>query len=394
MLKRRATILGATGSVGQTTLNLIKAANEARDAEIEVVAVTANSKVDELAEAAIACRAEFAAIANPHAGEELAARLVGTGIKSGAGTQAVLDAAAMDADWVMAAIVGAAGIEPLLVAAERGADIAFANKECLVCAGDAVLAAIKKGGGKLLPVDSEHNAIFQVYDFDRPHRIRKLILTASGGPFRERERASLAEITPAEAVKHPNWSMGAKISVDSATMMNKGLERIEAAYIFPTPKEDIDIVVHPQSVIHSMVDYVDGSVLAQLGTPDMTIPVASALAWPDRINTPAEQLDLTKVGRMDFFPADEEQFPALRLARESLDEGGMATCVLNAANEVAVAAFLKGHLPFLDITGVTEHCLETVRSNHAGTGLAEILATDKLARDRAWARVEELAQRR
>ena len=393
MLKRRATILGATGSVGQTTLNLIHAANAAKDAEIEVVAVTANSKTEELAKAAINANANFAAIANPHAGEELASLLVGTGIKSGAGPAAILEAAAMDADWVMAAIVGAAGIEPLLVAAQRGADIAFANKECLVCAGDAVLAALEEGGGKLLPVDSEHNAIFQVYDFERPHRVRKLILTASGGPFRERQRDSLGAITPEEAVKHPNWSMGAKISVDSATMMNKGLERIEAAFIFPTPKEDIDIVVHPQSVIHSLVDYVDGSVLAQLGTPDMTIPVASALAWPDRINTPAEQLDLTKVGRMDFFPADEVQFPALRLARESLDEGGMSTCVLNAANEVAVAAFLKGHLPFLDITGVTEHCLETVRSNHSGSDITEVLATDKLAREHAWARVEELAAR-
>ncbi|MEM9810571.1 MAG: 1-deoxy-D-xylulose-5-phosphate reductoisomerase [Pseudomonadota bacterium] len=393
MLKRRATILGATGSVGQTTLNLIKAAREAGDAEIDVVAVTANTKVDELAEAAIASGAEFAAIGNAHAGEELAARLVGTGIKSGAGPQAVIEAAEMDADWVMAAIMGAAGIEPLLAAATRGANIAFANKECLVCAGDAVLEAMETGGGRLLPVDSEHNAIFQVFDAERPHRVRKLILTASGGPFRERTLESLANVTPEEAVKHPNWSMGAKISVDSATMMNKGLERIEAAYLFPVPKEKIDIVVHPQSVIHSLVDYVDGSVLAQLGTPDMTIPVASALAWPDRIATPAEQLDLVRVARMDFFPADEGRFPALRLARESLDEGGLSTCVLNAANEVAVAAFLKGHLPFLDIADVTEHCLETVRTNNTSVELESVLATDQHARAAAWERVEALAQR-
>ena len=393
MLKRRATILGATGSVGQTTLNLIHAANKARDAEIEVVAVTANSKVAELAKAAIESGAQFAAIANPHAGEDLAAALVGTGIRSAAGPQAIVEAAQMDADWVMAAIMGAAGIEPLLAAAERGANIAFANKECLVCAGDAVLGAMERGGGRLLPVDSEHNAIFQVFDAERPHRVRKLILTASGGPFRDRDPATLKAVTPEEAVKHPNWSMGAKISVDSATMMNKGLERIEAAYLFPVPKEKIEIVVHPQSVIHSLVDYVDGSVLAQLGTPDMTIPVASALAWPDRIATPAEQLDLIKVRQMDFFPADETRFPCLRLARESLDEGGLATCVLNAANEVAVAAFLKGHLPFLDIASVTEHCLETVRSNHDSTALDNILATDKLAREAAWARVEALADR-
>ncbi|NRA30553.1 MAG: 1-deoxy-D-xylulose-5-phosphate reductoisomerase [Parvularculaceae bacterium] len=393
MLKRRATILGATGSVGQTTLNLIDAAKKSGDADISVVAVTANSKVKELAEAAKACGAEFAAIANPHAGEELASLLIGTGIKSAAGPEAIIEAAEMDAEWVMAAIMGAAGIKPLIAAAERGADIAFANKECLVCAGDAVLAAMKKGGGRLLPVDSEHNAIFQVFDVERPHRVRKLILTASGGPFRERTRESLRGVSPEEAVKHPNWSMGAKISIDSATMMNKGLERIEAAYLFPVPKEDIDIVVHPQSVIHSLVDYVDGSVLAQLGSPDMTIPVASALAWPDRVPTPAKQLNLAEIGRFDFFEADEEQFPALRLARESLDEGGIATCILNAANEVAVAAFLKGHLPFLDITDVTEHCLETVRPNHDSADLADVLAADKLARDAAWARVEELAQR-
>jgi 1-deoxy-D-xylulose-5-phosphate reductoisomerase len=392
MLKRRATILGATGSVGQTTLKLIHAANAARDAEIEVVAVTANTKVDELVDAAVTSGARFAAIANPHAGEELAARLVGTGIKSGAGAEAVIEAAMMDADWVMAAIMGAAGIRPLLAAAERGANIAFANKECLVCAGDAVLAAMRKGGGKLLPVDSEHNAIFQVFDDERPHRVRRLILTASGGPFRDRDPGTLGAVTPEEAVAHPNWSMGAKISVDSATMMNKGLERIEAAYLFPVPKEEIEIVVHPQSVIHSLVDYVDGSMLAQLGSPDMTIPVASALAWPDRIATPAKPLDLTEVARMDFFPADETRFPALKLARESLDEGGLSTCVLNAANEVAVAAFLKGHLGFLDIAGVTEHCLENVRSNHGSTELESVLATDKLAREAAWARVEALSQ--
>lgn len=393
MLNRRATILGATGSVGQTTLNLIRAARETGDANIEVVAVTANSKVDELARAAIDSGAEFAAIANPHAGEDLAARLLGTGIKSAAGPEAVIEAAQMDADWVMAAIMGAAGIGPLIAAAERGANIAFANKECLVCAGDAVLAAMEKGGGRLLPVDSEHNAIFQVFDADRPHRVRRLILTASGGPFRERTRESLRNVTPEEAVRHPNWSMGAKISVDSATMMNKGLERIEAAYLFPVEKERIEIVVHPQSVIHSLVDYVDGSVLAQLGTPDMTIPVASALAWPDRVPTPAEALSLPDIGRFDFFDADEEQFPALRLARQALDTGGIATCILNAANEVAVAAFLKGHLPFLDITTVTEHCLETMRPNSGCTDLADVLAMDKRAREHAWSRVEELSQR-
>jgi 1-deoxy-D-xylulose-5-phosphate reductoisomerase len=379
-LSRKVTILGATGSVGSCTLALIESAWARGEDDIEVVALTAHSNVAALAEKAVAARAQFAAIADPELGPALAEALSGTGIRSGAGPEAVIDAARMDADWVMAAIVGAAGIEPLLAAAERGADIAFANKECLVCAGDAVLAAMARGGGRLLPVDSEHNAIFQVYDPERPERVRRIILTASGGPFRARDRASLAGITPKEAVAHPNWSMGAKISVDSATMMNKGLERIEAAYLFPIPQERIEILVHPQSVIHSMVDYVDGSVLAQLGTPDMTIPIASCLAWPDRMPTEARALDLTAIGTLTFEPPDEERFPALRQARESLSEGGLATAVLNAANEVAVAAFLNGHLGFLDIADVTAHCLDRTPRDGQASDLGAVLAADRAAR--------------
>lgn len=391
-LHRRVTVLGATGSVGTTTLDLVEAANASGDASLEVVALTANCNVDELAALAIKHRAAFAAVCDPSCGPALKEALAGTGIKTGAGPQAVIDAAEMDADWVMAAIVGAAGIKPVIAAAERGADIAFANKECLVCAGDAVMAAVEKGGGRLLPVDSEHNAIFQVFDFERPDRVRKIILTASGGPFRTRDRASLRGITPAEAVKHPNWSMGAKISVDSATMMNKGLERIEAAYLFPVPQEKIEILVHPQSVIHSMVDYVDGSVLAQLGTPDMTIPVASALAWPDRIPTPATPLDLAAVATMTFEAPDEARFPALRQARESLAAGGLATAVLNAANEVAVASFLDGALGFLDIADVTDYCLDTVRPTGQATELEAVLTADLLAREAARSRVSNLHQ--
>lgn len=379
-LKRRATILGATGSVGTTTLSLIESARAGENADIEVVAVTANDRAEELAELAIRHRAQFAAVCEPSAGPRLAEALAGTGIAHGAGPEAVIEAAQMDADWVMAAIVGAAGIRPLLAAAERGADIAFANKECLVCAGDAVLAAMARGGGRLLPVDSEHNAIFQVYDFERPERVRRIILTASGGPFRTRCRTTLKAITPEEAVNHPNWSMGAKISVDSATMMNKGLERIEAAYLFPTPKEHIEIVIHPQSVVHSLVDYVDGSVLAQLGPPDMTVPVASALAWPDRIPTPVPPLDLAAIGTMTFETPDEERFPALRQARESLEAGGLMTAVMNAANEVAVAAFLNGHIGFLDIADVTDHCLQSTRPEGVATDLEAVLAADAASR--------------
>ena len=389
-LKRRATVLGATGSVGTTTLSLIEAAKATGDAHIDVVALTAHTNAEQLAALAIAHRAEFAAVCDPAAGERLAEALKGTGIAHGAGPEAVIEAAQMDAGWVMAAIVGAAGIKPLLAAAERGADIAFANKECLVCAGDAVLAAMQKGGGRLLPVDSEHNAIFQVYDFERPERIRRIILTASGGPFRERCRTTLAGITPAEAVAHPNWTMGAKISVDSATMMNKGLERIEAAYLFPTPKEQIEIVVHPQSVIHSMVDYVDGSVLAQLGPPDMTVPVASTLAWPDRIPTPVEPLDFAAIGKMTFEAPDEERFPALRQARESLDAGGLMTAVMNAANEVAVEAFLNGRIGFLDIADVTDHCLLSARPDGRSTELEAVLAADTASRNIAAERIMRL----
>ena len=390
MLRRRVTVLGATGSVGEQTLALIADLNARGEAEIEVAALTAATNCARLAELALAHRADFAACADEAAGAALAERLAGTGIATGAGPSAIVDAAARDADWVMAAIVGAAGLPPIIAAAERGADIAFANKECLVSAGDAMLAAVTRGGARLLPVDSEHNAIFQVFDFERPERVRRLVLTASGGPFREGPD-DLSAVTPAQAVAHPNWSMGAKISVDSATMMNKGLERIEAAFLFPVPKERIDVLVHPQSVVHSMVDYVDGSTLAQLGPSDMTVPIASCLAWPDRVPTASKPLRLEEHGTLTFEAPDEDRFPALRLAREALDAGGLSPCVLNAANEVAVAAFLNGHLRFLDIAGVTEHCLAHERGTDPSSSLDAVVSADARARSAARARIAAIA---
>ncbi|HPE31346.1 MAG TPA: 1-deoxy-D-xylulose-5-phosphate reductoisomerase [Parvularculaceae bacterium] len=380
---RRITVLGSTGSIGVNTLDLLGFAAGRGEVEFELEALTANKNVALLAEQARKFNPRFVAIGDEALRDDLKSALSGTDIEVGAGPAAIEEAAARDADWVMAAIVGAAGLKPTLKAAQRGADIALANKECLVCAGDVVTAAVKKAGGALLPVDSEHNAIFQVYDFDRPHRISRLILTASGGPFRTWTRAQMSTATPAQAVAHPNWSMGAKISVDSATLMNKGLELIEAAHIFPTPHSQIEILVHPQSVIHSMVEYVDGSVLAQLGTPDMRTPIASTLAWPDRTPSPSARLDFAKVATLTFEAPDPERFPALRLARDSVERGGVFPATLNAANEVAVEAFLNGRLKFLDIAGVTEHVLAEVQRRNGParlTTLEEVVAADQEAR--------------
>ena len=381
--KRNVTILGSTGSIGVNTLDLIEFARGEGEADVEIVALTANRNLEMLVEQAKKFRPALAVIGDASLGDDLKSALAGTGIESAAGPEAIEEAAMRDADWVMAAIVGAAGLKPTLKAAERGADIALANKECLVCAGDVVTAAIEKAGGRLLPVDSEHNAIFQVYDFDRPERISRLILTASGGPFRTWSRDEMAVATPAQAVAHPNWSMGAKISVDSATLMNKGLELIEAAHIFPTPHEQIEVLVHPQSVIHSMVEYVDGSVLAQLGTPDMRTPIATTLAWPDRTPSPSAKLDFAEVATLTFEPPDLKRFPALRLARESITSGGVMPATLNAANEIAVAAFLNGDIKFLDIAAINEQVLETVSRVNAPpklTALEDAVAADAEAR--------------
>lgn len=350
---RHVTILGSTGSVGRNTVDLI-ARN--RDAFF-VEALVAASNVAALAAQARDLGARRAVIADAARYQELKDTLAGTNIEVSAGRDAVDEAGDLPADWVMSAIVGAAGLSPTLAAIRRGAVVAFANKECLVCAGDLLMREVTRHGATLLPVDSEHSAIFQVFDFGQSHRIEKIILTASGGPFRELDRDAMARATPKQAVAHPNWSMGAKISVDSATMMNKGLEVIEAHHLFRMPSERIEVLVHPQSVIHSMVAYADGSVLAQLGTPDMRTPIAYALGWPNRMEAPSPRLDLAQLGRLTFEPPDDERFPALALAREALRLGGGAPTILNAANEIAVSGFLLGEIGFLDIARSVEETL-------------------------------------
>lgn len=372
---KRVTILGATGSVGRSTLGLI---DENPDA-FAVEALTANRAVDMLAANARRLRAKLAVVADPAAYAALRAALSGTGIEVAAGAEAVAEAAERPADLVMAAIVGAAGLHPTLAACRSGAVVAFANKECLVCAGPLMLAELGRHGTRLLPVDSEHSAIFQVFDAARPETVARIILTASGGPFRTWPRARMAGVSPQQAVAHPIWAMGAKISVDSATMMNKGLEIIEAHFLFNMPEPRIDVVVHPQSVIHSLVEYHDGSTLAQLGTPDMRTPIAVALAWPSRMPVAGPRFDLAEIGQLTFEPADPERFPALALARRALQTGGDAPTILNAANEVAVAGFLAGRIGFLDIERVVEGALDALPGT-VPASIDDVVAIDNEAR--------------
>jgi 1-deoxy-D-xylulose-5-phosphate reductoisomerase len=372
---RRITILGSTGSIGTNTIDLI----ERDPASYRVEALTAYRSVELLAEQARKFDARFVAIADPDKYADLKSAMSGTDAEIAAGPDAIVEAAARDADWVMAGIVGAAGLEPTLEAARQGAVVAFANKECLVCAGDLMLEEIAQSGATLLPVDSEHNAIFQVFEFDRRATVEKIILTASGGPFRDRTRDEMKNVTPAEAVAHPNWDMGAKISVDSATMMNKGLELIEAYYLFGLPEDRIDILVHPQSIIHSMVAYVDGSVLAQLGTPDMRTPISYTLAWPQRMEAPSARLDLGDIATLTFEAPDFERFPALRLARAALKTGGSAPTILNASNEEAVAGFLAEKVGFLDIPRIVEETLEKMPGSDIRS-VEDVLAVDAEAR--------------
>ena len=379
---RRVTILGSTGSVGTQTVDLV-----ARDPErFPVEALTANRNVALLADQARRLHARLAVVADPAGYAELKERLAGTGIEAAAGPQAVVAAAERPADWVMAAIVGAAGLEPTLAAVRRGAIVAFANKEVLVCAGALMMEEVHAHGATLLPVDSEHSAIYQVFDFQRTDSVARLILTASGGPFRNRDRAFMAAATREQAVAHPTWDMGAKISVDSATMMNKGLEIVEAHFLFGVPEDRIDVLVHPQSVVHSLVEYVDGSVLAQLGTPDMRTPIAYALGWPARIATPAERLDLARAATLTFEAPDSTRFPALRLARAALQSGGAAPTILSAANEVAVQAFLDRRIGFLDIEKIVEETL-TALPHRPLRDLAAVREADCEARRDAAARV-------
>jgi 1-deoxy-D-xylulose-5-phosphate reductoisomerase len=373
--KRRVAILGSTGSVGCNTVELVAAAPEA----YEVEALVAQRSVERLAEQARSLKARLAVIADESRYPALKALLAGSGVEVAAGADAVVEAAMRPSDWVMAAIVGAAGLASTLAAVRRGALVALANKEALVCAGALVTAEAKKHGARFLPVDSEHNAIFQVFDAGQAHAIERIVLTASGGPFRERPMAAMAAVTPAEAVAHPNWRMGAKISVDSATMMNKGLEVIEAHHLFALESERIDIVVHPQSVVHGLVYYKDGSVLAQLGSPDMRTPIANALGWPHRIPAPSPRLDLAQLGRLTFEPPDPARFPALRLARAALLAGGCAPTVLNAANEVAVAAFLDSRIGFLDIAAIVEETLAALPGRLIAS-LDDVYESDREAR--------------
>ncbi|HEX7968361.1 MAG TPA: 1-deoxy-D-xylulose-5-phosphate reductoisomerase [Stellaceae bacterium] len=375
---RRVTILGSTGSVGCNTVELVAADPRAYVVE----ALTAQRNAEKLAQQARQLKAKLAVVADKSKYRELKALLDGSGIEVAAGAEAVAAAASRPADWVMAAIVGAAGLAPTLAAVRQGALVGLANKEVLVCAGALVMREARQHGARLLPVDSEHNAIFQVFDFDQAHAIERIVLTASGGPFRERPLAAMAAVTPAEAVKHPNWNMGAKISVDSATMMNKGLEVIEARHLFALESERVEVVVHPQSVVHGLVYYKDGSVLAQLGSPDMRTPIANALGWPQRIAAPSPRLDLAQLGRLTFEAPDPLRFPALRLARTALQSGGGAPTVLNAANEVAVAAFLDGRIGFLDIAAIVEETLAALPDCRIDS-LDDIYDTDRAARDAA-----------
>ncbi len=377
-MPRSVTILGATGSVGANTLDLISKSGGA----LCVEAVTANSNVEALARIARESGARYAAIAKPELYKELKRQLDGTGIETGGGPESLEEAAARPADRVMGAIVGAAGLAPVLRAVRNGSVVALANKEALVCAGSILVDETKRTGSVLLPVDSEHNAIHQVFDYDHADAVEKIILTASGGPFRKSSLDEMESSTPEEAVRHPNWDMGAKISVDSATMMNKGLELIEASHLFPVGEERIEILVHPESIIHSMVAYSDGSILAQLGTPDMRTPIAYTLAWPERMHNPAPRLDFVAVGNLNFEAPDLVKFRALVLAREALRAGGGAPIVLNAANEVAVKAFLAKQIGFGRIVPIIEDTLETI--GHVGIrDLDDVYECDRRARQDA-----------
>lgn len=384
MITRKVSVLGSTGSVGTSTLDLMDQAEAAGSGAFQVEVLTGGNNIARLAEQARRWRPKLAVTADPSRLSELRDALAGTDVEIAAGPEAIVEAATRPVDWVMASIVGSAGLRSAWAAAGTGATLALANKESLVCCGPALIERVKRSGGKLIPVDSEHSAIFQVFPAEAPEQVSKLVLTASGGPFRTLPREAMGRITPEQAVAHPNWSMGAKISVDSATMANKGLELIEAAYLFAMSGERIDVVVHPESIIHSLVEYVDGSTLAQMGPPDMKTPIACALAWPDRMAWPAPRLDLAALGRLTFEAPDMARFPALKLAREALAAGGVAPIVFNAANEVAALAFLDRRLGFLNIAAVVADTLERATISGVSSGSDDAcdaaLAVDAAAR--------------
>ena len=375
---RRLTVLGATGSIGESTLDLVGRA----EGRFTVATVTANTNAADLAAIAARHGARRAVVADPAAYDDLKAALSGTGIEAAAGAAALVEAAAEPVDLLVAGIVGAAGLPPVMAAIEAGTPIALANKECLVSAGSLFMERAAANGVPILPVDSEHNAIYQVFEQDRAEMVEKVILTASGGPFRTWSRDQMARATPADALKHPNWSMGAKITIDSATLMNKGFEVIEAFHLFPIEPDQLDVLVHPQSIIHGLVSYSDGSVLAQLGSPDMRTPISYCLSWPDRGHTPTRRLDLAEIAQLTFEAPDLDRFPALRLALAALAEGTAATNILNAANEIAVAAFLGGRLAFLGIPALVEATLDKAANLRADTlvALDDVVALDRAAR--------------
>ncbi|KAA1179325.1 1-deoxy-D-xylulose-5-phosphate reductoisomerase [Rhizobium tropici] len=379
--RRRLTILGSTGSIGQNTLDVI-AQLGGRDA-FDVAAITGHDNIGLLAEQAKACGAAFAVTANEERYQELKDALAGSGVAVGAGKNALIEAASMPSEWVMAAIVGTAGLAPTLAAARRGADIALANKECLVSAGDLFVRAVTEGGGRLIPVDSEHSAIFQALEDDQQHAVERIILTASGGPFRTWTREQMANVTPAIARAHPNWSMGFKISIGSASMFNKALEMIEAKHLFNVRPDQIEVVVHPQSVIHSMVGYTDGSVLAQLGCPDMRTAIGYALTYPARTKLSVDRLDFAKLARLDFEAPDEVRFPALRLARTALQRGGLQGAIMNAAEEIAFHAFVDGRIGFLEMADIAEAVMDEMIATGSAETMDAVFAADAEARSRA-----------
>jgi 1-deoxy-D-xylulose-5-phosphate reductoisomerase len=386
-MTNRITILGSTGSIGVNTLDVVGQLGE----DYAVDALTGNGNVELLARQARDARARMAVTADESRYRDLKEALAGSGIAVAAGKSGLTEAAEGYSNWVMAAIVGTAGLAPTLAAAQRGAHIALANKECLVSAGDLFVRAVANGGGRLLPVDSEHNAIFQVLEEGQRHALERIILTASGGPFRTWTREAMAGVTAATARAHPNWSMGLKISIDSASMFNKALEMIEAQHLFAVRPDQIEVIVHPQSVIHSMVGYKDGSVLAQMGCPDMRTAIGYALSYPSRPTLDVERLDFTRLSRLDFEAPDAQRFPALRLARRAMEAGGLQGAVLNAAKEVALEAFIDGRIGFLDMAVITEEVMDRLSGLSAASSMDEIYAADAEARTRASALVSEKA---
>ena len=389
-MERRVTLLGATGSIGTSTIDLLK--REPKKYRVE--AVTAHSKATELAKLARELGARFAAVADPAAYGELKEALAGSGIEAAAGEEALVEAALRPADWVMAAITGAAGLKPTLAAVERGATIGLANKECLVCAGAFFMRRAAQSGANILPVDSEHNALFQALGAGRRQDVRRMVVTASGGPFRTWTAEAIRKATPEQALRHPNWSMGRKVTIDSATLMNKGLELIEAMHLFALEPAEIDAVVHPQSIVHGLVEFRDGSFIAQLGTPDMRIPIAHCLAWPERIPDAASRLDLETLSSLTFEAPDVVRFPAFAVAKRALAAGAAVPTILNAANEVAVAEFLDRRLGFAGISALVEATIEAALDRgitKEPASVEEALAVDHVSRSLAADLLPEIA---